>query len=292
MSAVAQTRAVRWRSEPAVHFLLLSLLIFGGHRLLQGRDSQSHTIVIERSEIAELEDRWTKSFQREPTERERQNFIKQYIQDEILVREAVAMGLHDGDELIRRRLIQKMRFVAFDRESVEEVTETQMRVWFDRHQNDFKKSRTVQFKQVFLRRGSSLERRRALASQLDGVIPPESTAALGDPFLGKTGTAMSHDQLVRNYGDEFSDAVMNMTPGAWHGPVPSRLGYHFIFVQHMEAESIPSFETVRSEVRNAIRLERERESNRALMRRLESRYRVSVETELMQPQEDLNELGS
>ena len=49
-----------------------------------------------------------------PTTRELDGLIEDYIQEEIMYREAMAMGLDRDDAIIRRRLRQKMEFLSED----------------------------------------------------------------------------------------------------------------------------------------------------------------------------------
>ena len=101
--------------EPLLHFLLLGAAIFGAYRLLSdARATQPGNIVVTQGRIEALVAAFTRTWQRPPTASEREGLIRDYIREEVYVREAIALGLDQDDMVIRRRLRQKLEFVSED----------------------------------------------------------------------------------------------------------------------------------------------------------------------------------
>ena len=96
-----------------VQFLLLGTLIFAADRWLVGRGDGPEPAVIEISseELAALRRSALASFGRLPDDAELRALVDAEVADEILYREALALGLTRRDEVVRRRLVQNMRFL-------------------------------------------------------------------------------------------------------------------------------------------------------------------------------------
>ncbi len=102
--------------EPLIHFLIIGAAIFGLYGLMgqQEAEEQERAITITAGEIGWLTDTWKKRWNRPPTPEERAGLVNQSLRETILYREAVAMGLDRDDTIIRRRLAQKLEFLAQD----------------------------------------------------------------------------------------------------------------------------------------------------------------------------------
>ena len=113
--------------EPLLHFLLLGAAIFGAYRLLSdARATQPGNIVVTQGRIEALVAAFTRTWQRPPTASEREGLIRDYIREEVYVREAIALGLDQDDMVIRRRLRQKLEFVSEDLTAPAEPTDGQL----------------------------------------------------------------------------------------------------------------------------------------------------------------------
>src|SRR5271166_1316267 len=102
----------RWLGEPLIHFLVLGALLFGGYAWLHrgesgSSDSNAGPVRITTQEISYLTQTWERLQQREPTREELHALVAGYLKEELLGREARAMGLEENDPIIRRRLAQK-----------------------------------------------------------------------------------------------------------------------------------------------------------------------------------------
>ena len=107
----------RWWREPLIHFLLIGALLFGAYRWVQPRRDvgpSSTQIRLSLDELTQLILLFRSQWQREPTPQELDRLIERKVQDEILYREALAMGLDKDDTIVKRRMAQKMQFLAED----------------------------------------------------------------------------------------------------------------------------------------------------------------------------------
>ncbi len=138
--------------EPLVHFLAIGAAIFVLYGFMgqQNVEEQERAITITAGEIGWLTDTWKKRWNRPPTPEEREGIIKQYLQEMILYREAVAMGLDKDDTVIRRRLAQKLEFLANDLISPQPPTEDELHTYFEAHMARYQPPDLITMTHVFL----------------------------------------------------------------------------------------------------------------------------------------------
>src|SRR3954467_8463696 len=105
--------------EPLVHFALLGALVLGADHL-RAPAPPSPRITITRRQADELRADLTRRRGRPPTADEEHQELDHYIEEEALFRAALRLGLHESDTIVRRRLIQRMRFLEEDAAPVRE----------------------------------------------------------------------------------------------------------------------------------------------------------------------------
>src|SRR5262245_21680490 len=102
--------------EPLVHFLLLGAAIF----VFYGAVSEAPVsaardrITVTAGDVDQLRGLWERQWQRPPTHEELRGLIEQHVHEEVLYREALALGLDRDDDVVRRRLAQKFEFLTED----------------------------------------------------------------------------------------------------------------------------------------------------------------------------------
>jgi hypothetical protein len=98
--------------EPLGHFLLLGAVLFGVFAWVGDRGSaRAGHIVITPGHLEHLTVNFTRTWQRSSTAHELAGLIDDYVREEVLYREAVALGLDRDDTIVRRRLRQKLEFL-------------------------------------------------------------------------------------------------------------------------------------------------------------------------------------
>ena len=111
--------------EPLVHFLLLGAVLFAVDRYVppaRGSGPSSKQIQLSFDDLAQLALQFQAQWRREPTAQELSRLIENKVQNEVLYREALAMGLDKDDEIVKRRMAQKMQFLAEDVAAAREPT--------------------------------------------------------------------------------------------------------------------------------------------------------------------------
>lgn len=265
--------------EPLLHFVLIGALLFALTAWRQQKQDDAE-IRITAGQVAQLAAFWETQAQRKPTAEELRGLIEERIDEEALAREAVRLGLDRDDVIVRRRLAQKMAFVSDDLAVVTEPAEADLRAYFDAHKDAYTTPDLYALRHVFFnpdRHGMALDAdaQRALQRLTRGA----NAAEVGDPFMLPRELAdVSRDDIARDFGSAFADAVTSSTPGVWAGPVRSPFGVHLVKLESHLPTSAARFEDVRDRVREMYLAQQQQEANAALRAKLRHQYRIVIET--------------
>ena len=115
-AAAALKRLVHWlAAEPLLHFLLLGALIFLAYSVSHPqRAGDDRRIEVTAADTARLRALAVQQWGQPPDAQQMRDLVQSFIREEVLVREAVATGLDRDDIIVRRRLAQKMEFLAHE----------------------------------------------------------------------------------------------------------------------------------------------------------------------------------
>ena len=107
----------RWLKEPLLHFALIGALIFGVSAWRTPRTESAaseNRIAVTAGVVERLRAGYERQFGQVPDETELRGLVTAYLREEVLYREAMAMGLDRDDTIVRRRMAQKMEFLTND----------------------------------------------------------------------------------------------------------------------------------------------------------------------------------
>ena len=276
---------MKFLREPLLHFLLIGALIYLAYGLFAEPvlEDDGKTIVVSAGEVAWMGAAWQKRYNRPPTAAERDGLIQQYIRETVLYREALAMGLEKDDVVIRRRLGQKLEFLAQDLASMVTPTEDDLQAYFDEHQERYQEPDRFTLTQVFIdpdKRGDATlpdaERIKAKLVAEGGAI--KDAGALGDGFMLRNYyPEVSRLDIQKLFGSGFAEAVVELTPEQWHGPVLSGYGVHLVYVHDRIEAPPPLFANVRERVLQDWQDDRRETLNEQFYAGLRNQYTIVIE---------------
>ena len=265
--------------EPLVQFLALGALLFAVNRVLDRGGPTAQDIVVTPGQIENMAQVFVRVWQRPPTADELHGLVQDYVREEVLAREAVAMGLDRDDTIIRRRLRQKMEFVAGDVAALAEPTEEDLKSYFDENRDAYHAEARFTLRQVYLdtaRHGA--DEVSHLLARLNQDAGRNDFAELGDAtLLPPVLEDVSLDEIERNFGGEFATQIEALVPGVWTGPVNSTYGMHLVVVDARSPGREPAFDEVRGRVLADWEDARRRRANEDFYQEVLKKYRVSVE---------------
>ncbi len=169
------------------------------------------------------------------------------------------MGLDKDDEIVKRRMAQKMQFLAEDVAAAREPTSAELEDWFEKHSATFAQPPRLSFRHLYFspdQRGAQRARDAAKAlAKLDGQPEDAKLAALARRSVHVPGLLPRSRARLPRQG--IRTAVRDgrgpaCTPGAWRGPVESGFGWHLVFVDTVVPGRVPAFEEIEPEVKTGM----------------------------------------
>ena len=246
--------------EPLVHFLLLGTAVFAVYALLdpvRGGGETSKQIRLTLDDVGQMAMSFESQWGRRPTPEELARLAEGRVREEILYREALALGLDENDTIVRRRMAQKMQFLAEDVAGAHEPTPDELAAWFEKNGERFALPARVSFRHAYFSPDRRGERAREDAERARAVLAgePEDTElarSLADRFMLQDYYGdRTAPQIAKEFGPRFAEAIVGIAPGAWQGPIESGYGWHLVFVDQLVPGRTPAFEEVEPDVRAA-----------------------------------------
>jgi len=263
--------------EPLVHVLVLgALLVLVHHRL--SPPAAGKEIVVTAEALNGLRQDFRRRSGRAPTAAEEQSMVERFVDDEVLVREGLALGLDRGDIIVRRRLLQKMEFLLESTDALPTPTDAELHATLAAHPERYTTPERVSLTHVFVSHERHQERTADEAAMLrDALARGGDPATLGDPFLhGRTLVLRTRDEIAAQLGAALAGRIMALPLDTWSEPLASPFGLHVVKVTERRPAEVATLDSVRDQVLGDWRAEQRRALDRTALERLRSRYVVTV----------------
>ena len=260
--------------EPLVHFLLAGLAIFAvlsWHT--PADDPASRQIHLTREDQARLSVNFAEVMGRPPTQAELDALLDRWVREEVLYREALRLGLDEGDAVIRKRLAQKMDLIAASAADAETPDNEALEKWLNTHPDRFAQDMKLTFDQLyFTARSRAVVARTLLAGGANWT-------KVGDPVsLPAHFEAASRKTVSDEMGGDFARALEGLPPGKnWQGPIESALGWHLVRLTERDPGALPPLSAIRSRVEDDWRAETGRQRQDAAYKTLRDAYTVRID---------------
>jgi parvulin-like peptidyl-prolyl isomerase len=255
-----------------VHFVLIGLAVF---LIYPGKPvtatNQPQVIQISAPALQQARAQFQASWRRPPTDAEVQGLIDEMVREEVLSREALKLGLDQGDAVIRQRLRLKLEFIGEAAAAALVPEEAELQKWHDANRASFAPAALVTFQQVMVRDAAEGD---ALRQALEAGADP---ATLGSETLLPLQISDAPAQAVDlQFGAGFFSAVAALPPGAWAGPVASAYGLHLIRLEKVTAPDAPPLADIRDSVVEGWRRDQAAALREAQYKTFLSRYEVRL----------------
>lgn len=261
----------RWTREPMVHFLAAGATLFALFAW-QGEpaDPASRTIDVSREDRARLALQYERTMQRPPTDAELDVLTEQFVREEVLYREALRLGLDRDDAVVRKRMANKMDFLAQSMAETAEPSDAQLEQWRTDHLERFAADARISFDQRFF------ASRAAAEAALRRLRAGEDVS--GDAIsLPATVDGIERPRAVERFGEEFVGELDAIAPGSgWHGPIASGFGWHAVRLVSRERGETPPLAAIRDQVENDWRAATMAKRRDEAYRLLRDAYDVSI----------------
>jgi hypothetical protein len=268
-------------SNPLLHFLLIGASLFLLYDMVKPARGGQDTIIIDDDLVKRSIGLFRKEWGRPPSKEELEGLVDRQIQQEVLYRQALKMNLDHNDELIRRRMEQKLTFITNDLATMREPPEDSLKAYMFRHSDKYKLPEKLDFLHIYFNPDKRTDARgdatRVLAGLPVADPHPDSRLKEGDmyPFLQKV-VDMDRKSIIGQMGEEFAEAVLELPVGKWAGPLVSGLGTHLVFVDRHTPSAQQEWSAVRADVLRDYQYDLSQEYNRKVYEDFRKQYKVHV----------------
>jgi hypothetical protein len=269
--------------EPLLHFVLAGAALFGAFAWMNraaeiptaGKATQIH---IGAGDVQWMAENWTTQWRRAPTREELRGLVSDYLNEQLLAREARALGLEDNDVIVRRRLAQKLTFLIDDTLRRAEPSETELQQFYEANAPRFRSIARISFTQIYF----SPERRADARSDavdalrvLHAADAALTTGPQGDRLLIETEFHDETEQSISGvFGPGFARAVFSLKSEAWSGPIESGFGLHLVRTSTLREGRLPPLSEVRARVVEEWRNAQEKSARDRYLDELRKKYNI------------------
>lgn len=283
--------------QPLLHFLFAGFLLFvfytftGSQEAPQADDS---VISVSRQDLLTFMQYRANAFNEElfarqldeMSEEQRQLLIEEYYREEALYREALSMGMDEGDYNIKLRMIEKLRFLLQDSVAAVAIPDDEvLQAYYAANENVYTRPASYTFTHVFVDDPEHSEAGRARAETLLSQLQENEVDFMGASAYGDTFPYLqnyvrrSRDFIRNNFNDAFADWLDTLEPdnSVWAGPVETDFGFHLVMLTDLFPAQLPPLEDVRNRVTEDYQIEQQFLSRRAAEDNLVENYELVVE---------------
>ncbi|MEZ0150774.1 MAG: peptidyl-prolyl cis-trans isomerase [Candidatus Reddybacter sp.] len=269
--------------EPLLHFLVLGAALFIVFGLLNDADTASDKrIVITQVDLDGLAARWLKSRDRPPSAEEQEQQLEYFIRQQVLAREAVALGLDKDDAVVRNRLAKKMQYLFNDLSFIPEPSDGELNAYLNQHAVNFTEPAGISFQQIFfdskLRNHIAIKDAAHLINQLRATQGVIDTINFGDrSLLPSEFKGGRESQVAGIFGSVFAKKVFLLPVNSWQGPVESEYGAHLVYILARTDARLPPLNKIRERVTREWQRTKQHAANEAFYQSLYQAYEIVVD---------------
>ena len=227
--------------EPTAHFFLMAVVIFVIYAISQ--TNRENLLEVDQREID------ARVFIQEMTtgqplnDEQRQFIASNYVEEQILVREAIALGL-DNDARVHDMLAQKMRHVLSG--DVIQPAADDLNSYYEENLERYRTLPLVSVNELVLNTQDELsaEVQAFLDSGSDAEMILAATAGDEAPLPN-----VNRIDLANIFSPEFSEQVFNAESESWVGPYTSNRGQHWLKITERSEANLPPLNEITDRVR-------------------------------------------
>lgn len=208
--------------EPLLHFLLIGSLIFAIHAAVSPSVSKDRLIEVPPEVRRSTIELFENTNQRKPSSDELNRLVDVWILNEITYREALAQGLDKGDEMIRERIMQKMRLLVFGNVTVNDPTPAELQQWFEAHRERYDSPDLVSFFEVPIGGAEAEAEAKSILAQINAGEEPEEIRLRAHVFASRP-----RNSLEAAFGKPFVEQLAALPVGQWR-TLQSPSGWHIV----------------------------------------------------------------
>lgn len=266
-----QVSLPNWLREPLLHFVVLGGVLFAADYFVVGRADDPRTIVVDAAVDSGAMHLFRTERGREPDQKELYALRQVWLDNEVLYREGLALGVDKGDPAIRDRVVFKMLSVVNAGLKLPPFDDQLLRDWFEKNRARYDEPMRFDFQEAVLSGERSESAVRAFAASLNDGTPAEVDAGLrvfrDRPFAN----------IEQSYGPDFAKSLAESPAGEWRAHLTSA-GWRAIRLESVTPAKPAVFEALRGVVLQDWTDATMAEQRTAAVRAMAAKYTIEYES--------------
>lgn len=228
--------------EPLLQFLIIGLVLFAADRMTAEEAADPREIVVDDAVYARLAGIFQDIEDRPPGPDDMDRMVDRYVINETLFREARALELDHGDDMMRERLVQRMRLLIYSGIEVDAPADDVLKAWLAENPSRYQVPSRLSFRVLGLDATEDEAQREATLAQAreDAGEPVKTEGVRMLSFIGRPRV-----QLVATFEDSFVSAIEAAPVGKWTA-VPSSRGWQVVKLLEALPARAPDFDQIRT----------------------------------------------
>ena len=293
----------KYAHEPLLHFVVIGLVLFYLVEIFYpNSDSYTqsqNTIAFDQDKIIQFLQFQNKAFNvanakakwLSMNDTEKSQLMTDYIREEVMYREALSLGLEKDDQIIRRRLIQKIEFINRGFQSdMAKIDEKEIEQFFNQHKQEYQIDPSITFTHVFFDKtfydpkghgDKTLQVATQTLQTLNATeVPFEKASQFGQRFyFHRNYVDRTPAFVASHFGEEFSQNTFKFPQAnKWYGPVTSKYGQHLIMVSKNLPSRVPKLGEVAGQVLDHLQRIKQRELKQKALSKMMGKYQLENNT--------------
>jgi len=257
----------RFKQEPLLIFAAIAVFIFLGDQMIALTKTDPKAIVITSQLRNDLKQIYANSFKRDPSARDMQILIDRWVDNEVLYREGLALGLDKGDDSIRERVIFKTLSVTQAEVNLPNPDENFLKNWFNEHQEQYNEPTQLNFEEagVFGKPNPVEIKNFVLALNGKGKSSIDSNLEI---FKDRPRFT-----IVDGYGEEFTKSLEQLPQNEWSA-LESTAGTRIVRLVRVKQGQKANFEQLKAKIYTDWKNQTAAELSTKAIRELAKKYKI------------------
>lgn len=254
-------------------FILIGLILY----VIDYRfsyDEDLNQIIIPDDEILGLIQTWKDQVGRDPSDEEIVRIVNNLVNEEILYREAIKLGLDKNDRIIKRRLAQKVEFLKQDTDA---PNSEDLENFYNENKSKYVVEDLYTFSHHFFSKENNPydQARKGLSDILNGAKIDSDPFILGDDLK-----LIPKNDIQKNFGISFYEKLIKVEENKWSEPIASDYGVHIVFLRNKVSGYIPGLNQIYQKVYSDFVIMKRRENVINFLDEIKQDYEVIINPDL------------
>ncbi len=255
--------------------------IFALYYAINPVSDEKQTIVIDDEMVSRIGSLFQKQWGRLPTDAEWTSLLDNEIREEVYYRQALKMNLDHNDELIRRRMNQKLDFISSDLAQMKAPADTALQGYYLKHKDKYLQQASFSFSHIYFNADKRPHAKADAVALLSSLPPTDSNLSeltkLGDAFAFAYHTDNAPaKEIDAQMGEGFSAELAKLPVGKWSGPILSGFGAHLVFINAVKPPTEAPFASIKEQLLNDYRYDYQQQFNQNVYDDFKKQYTIKL----------------